>query len=144
MQPYVSIVCQDDGHEVALEYAKLVNEANIPILVNFPNAEGYPVASSPEQFLGPRTAALILILSRDVFTWSGKSPKFKIDLEVIRRLLSASSTPAKSRLFAVITDEVSAARIKGMWLSSLQCVNDNAIAREEMLARLHKLAGGGG
>ncbi len=109
-----------------------------PVLVNFPNAEGYPIASSPDQFLGPRTAALIVILSRDVSPlWSGKSsPTFKIDLEVICRLLSASSTPAKSRLFAVIIDEGAASRIKGMWLSSLQCVTDNAIAREELLTTL--------
>ena len=104
MQPYVSIICQDEGHAVALEYAKLVSEAQIPVLVNFPNAEGYPVASSPNQFLGPHTAALIVILTHDVFTTHAKSyPKFKIDLEVIRGLLEASTTP---KTFELITSSI--------------------------------------
>jgi hypothetical protein len=141
MQPYVSIVCQEGGHAVALEYAKLVGEAGLPILVNFPNAEDYLVASNPEQFLGPRTAALILILSRDVFFPAERlSSKFRINLEIIRVLLTASTTAAKSRLFIVVTDEASELRIKGTWLSSLQYNTDNAIAREEMLAKLHTIA----
>jgi len=144
MQPYVSIVCQDGGHAIALEYAKLVTESGIPLLVNFPSDEKYPVASGPEQLLGQHTAALIVILSKDVFTWTGKPSRFKIDLEVIRRLLSASSTPAQSRLFLVLTDDTSASRVKGMWLSTLQCTRDNTIAREEILASLRRLAGGEG
>lgn len=66
MQPYISIVCQNDGHHIALEYAKLVSELNLPILVNFPSEEKYEIASNADQFLGPLCGNDIDIISERI------------------------------------------------------------------------------
>lgn len=124
---------------MALAYAKLVKEAGLPLLVNFPSKDGYQIAE-PAQLVSSRTAAIIVIVSEDLFPTSGHDPKIKIENEVIQALFSVARTNTGPRMFLVVVDEVSEVRIQNTWMSQLQWLRDSAITREQILERLRDLA----
>lgn len=144
MAPIISIICQEGGHAVALEYAKIVSAAGLPLLVNFPSVEGFLSTTQASQLINGRTGAAIVIVSFDLFPGSGRNPRFRIDTEVIHALLSAYKTDSGTRLYIVVIDTASEKKIESTWLSNIGWIRDGPITREEVLASLLRLATSGG
>jgi hypothetical protein len=139
MYQAISIVCQEGGHKTALEYARLLKGLSIPLHANFPNGDGIPIAEDATQLINDRTAALVVILSSDIFPGGKRNPKFRIDTEVIRYLLERSKTGQTSRIFIVLNDADVEPLVEKSWIANIQYFTDNAFTREQILSQLSKL-----
>ncbi|WP_272010573.1 hypothetical protein [Roseovarius sp. ZX-A-9] len=140
MTPYISIICQQEGHKVANEYAKLTKEVGLPVLVNFPSLEGFEQANSSQQLVNPSVGAVILVISSDFFPASGKKTRTKIPPETLQAIRSAASDMAQVRLIPVVIDDDSLTYIENTWLKDLQYFKDGPIERESVRSILRTIA----
>lgn len=141
MKPKVVVVCQEGGHQVALEYGRLLEGEGYQIMVNFPSLEEFSHSDTPSQLINERTEAIVLIVSEDLFPASGRTSDFKIDTEIIHDLLTVTKSEARPRLIPILTNEGVEPLLKNHWLGQLQYVVDNAVEREKVLHRINLLAG---
>lgn len=140
MPPIITLLCQQGGHAQALDYAKLITNAGIPLIVNFPSVDGYTHTAEAHRLVNPRVGAVVLIVSADFFPPQSKTARLKLDNSVFQELMAFAERPSRARLFVIVTDDEAVRLIHGTWMSEIQWLRDNSLNREKVLAELTQLA----
>lgn len=139
MEPSISIICQNDGIQIATQLAKLLTDQDFPVVGNFPSVSGSIETHAPKTLVNDQTALVVLIISEGWFTAERSPSVATIDPEALQRLFSLSTGAQNARIFPILASETLKETIANTWLRELQWYVDSTQTRNILLQQTEKL-----
>lgn len=141
MSSSVSIICVNDGHEVALQYADLLDRAGISIVVNFPSSNDYPVANTGDGLISKDTSVVLLIVTLGWVRLAKSNSNFISDSGIMQKLFSYANGVDGQSFIPIIADSNVENIIlnRKHWLRGIPYELDNAVSRMDVIQRILSL-----